>query len=464
MYRIHKHYVPRPYVFLFILELGVLLLSLYLGAFLRFWGDDYIVRTSHGELLLRAAIFAMVIMVFIIGMGLYQRHMRANKRELIWRVCMSFLLGALFLMLIYYLFPSLLIGRGVFVFSLIIPLIIIIFLRVVTFSAVNESGGARRALVLGSGKKAATIDARLRRKTDRLGLEVVGYIVVAGEKPRVSEDQLIKENSDLLTLAQLYQVDEIIVAVDEQRGVLPTKELLDCKMSGYKVVDLIAFFEMQMGKVMLDIVTPSWLIFSDGFQHSQMRFYGKRIFDIIVSLLLLSLAWPVMLLVACAIKLDDRGPVFYQQVRVGCNWQLINVLKFRSMRIDAEKNGKAQWASDNDDRVTRIGAIIRKLRIDELPQILNVLKGDMSFVGPRPERPEFVEQFSENIPYYAERHCVKPGITGWAQICYPYGDSEKDAREKLQYDLYYVKNYGVSFDLMIIAQTFAAVFWSRGGR
>ncbi len=464
MYRIQKHYVPKPYVLLFVLELAVLLLSLYLGAFMRFWGDDYIVRTSHGELLLRAAIFAAVIMAFIVGMGLYQRHMRANKRELIWRVCMSFLLGALFLIFIYYLFPDLLIGRGVFVFALLISLTIIVFLRVLTFSAVNESGSAIKVLVLGAGKKAATIGARLRRKTDLIGMEIVGYIVVGDEKPHVPEDRLIKEGSDLLSLVQLYQADEIIVAVDEQRGVLSTNELLDCKMSGCKIVELISFFERQAGKVMLDIVTPSWLVFSEGFHHSQVNFYGKRIFDIIISLLLLSLAWPVMLLVACAIKLDDRGPVFYQQVRVGCNWRLINVFKFRSMRVDAEKNGKAQWASDNDDRVTRIGAVIRKLRIDELPQILNVLKGDMSFVGPRPERPEFVEQFSENILYYAERHCVKPGITGWAQICYPYGDSEKDAKEKLQYDLYYVKNYGVLFDLMIIAQTFAAVFWNKGGR
>ncbi len=465
MYKIHRHYVPKSYVFLFAFELGVLFLSLYLGSFLRFWESDNVAWNNYGGIFVKAIVFAAVIMSFIVGMGLYQRHMRVNKKELVWRVCMSFLLGTLFLILIYYLFPDLLIGRGVFVFALLISLSIIASIRVITIGSVIESGGARKILVLGAGKNAATIAARLRRKTDLLGLKVVGYIAVGKEKPHVPEDRLIKDDLDILSLAQLYKIDEIIVAVDERRNVLPVKELLDCKVNGYKVVELVVFFERQMGKVMLDVLTPSWLIFSDGFYHGQLRrSNGKRIFDIIVSLLLLSIAWPVMLLVACAIKLDDRGPVIYQQVRVGCNWKLMNVLKFRSMRVDAEKDGEAQWASGNDDRITRVGAIIRKLRIDELPQILNVLRGDMSFVGPRPERPKFVDQFSENIPYYAERHCVKPGITGWAQISYPYGDSEKDAREKLQYDLYYVKNYGFLFDLMIIAQTVAAVLWNKGGR
>ncbi len=464
MYRVHRHYVPKIYVFLFALELGVLFLSVWLGAFLRFGENGEVSWINHAELFVKAALFATVIMICIVGMGLYQRHMRANKKELVWRICVSFLLGALFLMLIYYLFPGVLIGRGVFMFALLISLSSIVFLRVMTIGFVSENGGTSAVLVLGSGKSAAVIEAQLRRKTDRLGLNIVGYVRVGDEKPHVPEERLIKENTNLLSLAQLYQVDEIIVAVDERRDRLPIKELLDCKMSGYEVVDLLAFFERQMGRVMLEMLTPGWLVFSDGFRFGQIRSYSKRIFDIVISLLILSITWPVMLLVACAIKLDDRGPVIYQQVRVGCNWRLISVLKFRSMRVDAEKNGAPQWAANDDDRITRVGAIIRKLRIDELPQIFNVLKGEMSFVGPRPERPEFVDQFSENIPYYAERHCVKPGITGWAQISYPYGDSEKDAREKLQYDLYYVKNYGLLFDLMIIAQTIAAVLWSKGGR
>ena len=464
MYRVHRHYVPKIYVFLFVLELGVLVLSVYLGAFLRFGENSEVAWVSYGELFIRAILFAVVVMICIIGMGLYQRHMRADKKELVWRVCVSFLLGSLFLMFIYYLFPGLLIGRGVFMFALLISLSSIVFIRIMTIDFVSENGGTSTVLVLGAGKNATVIETQLRRKTDRLGLNIVGYVPVGGESPHVSEERLIREKTNLLSLAQLYQVDEIIVAVDERRDMLPVKELLDCKMSGYEVVDQLAFFERQSGKVMLEMLTPGWLVFSDGFRFGQIRSYSKRIFDIVVSLLVLGITWPVMLLVACAIKLDDRGPVIYQQVRVGCNWRLISVLKFRSMRVDAEKGGEARWAAADDDRITRVGRIIRKLRIDELPQIFNVLKGEMSFVGPRPERPKFVDQFSENIPYYGERHCVKPGITGWAQISYPYGDSEKDAREKLQYDLYYVKNYGLLFDLMIIVQTVAAVLWSKGGR
>ena len=259
------------------------------------------------------------------------------------------------------------------------------------------------------------------------------------------------------------EIDEVVVALDDRRKQFPVHELLDCKMSGVQVVDVLSFFERQTGKVHLDILQPSWLIFSDGFQQGMLRSVSKRVFDILVSALIILIAMPVIILTMIAIRVEDRGPVFYRQVRVGENWRLFQVLKFRSMRTDAEKKG-AQWATKNDSRVTRVGKIIRILRIDELPQVINVFKGDMSFVGPRPERPEFVEKFSETIPYYAERHRVKPGITGWAQICCPYAASEKETVEKLQYDLYYVKNYSVFLDFMIIFQTAEVVLWGRGAR
>jgi sugar transferase (PEP-CTERM system associated) len=232
------------------------------------------------------------------------------------------------------------------------------------------------------------------------------------------------------------------------------------------VIDLQGFFERETGKLKLDILNPSWMIFSDGFNQGKGQSTQKRIFDVVVSLGLLALSWPLMLLVALAIKLEGggRGSILYRQIRVGQHWRLFNVYKFRSMREDAEAGGKAQWAKENDDRVTRVGRFIRKTRLDELPQIFNVLKGDMSFVGPRPERPEFVTQLSEQIPYFAERHRVKPGITGWAQICYPYGASEKDSLEKLQFDLYYIKNYSLFLDLVIILQTAHAVVAGKGGR
>ena len=256
------------------------------------------------------------------------------------------------------------------------------------------------------------------------------------------------------------------MAVEDRRKSFPVEDLLDCKMSGIDVVDAQTFFERETGKVRLETLHPSWLIFSDGFRQAGMQIVAKRGFDIAASMTLLLLALPLIVLAIIAIWLESgcRGPILYRQVRVGQNWRLFQVLKLRSMVVDAEKGGAPQWAKKNDARVTRVGKFIRRTRIDELPQILNVLKGDMSFIGPRPERPEFVEKLAEKIPYYAERHRVKPGITGWAQIRYPYGASEQDAVEKLQYDLYYVKNYSLFLDCLILFQTAEVVLWGQGAR
>jgi sugar transferase (PEP-CTERM system associated) len=242
--------------------------------------------------------------------------------------------------------------------------------------------------------------------------------------------------------------------------------LLECRLAGVEVTDLVSFLERETGKVRLDVLNPSWMIFAKGFSRHPWRQVTSRTFDIIAAALLLIVTSPVIVLTAAAILVEDgpRAPIFYRQRRVGKDGRQFNLLKFRSMRPDAESDGKARWAVSGDSRVTRVGALIRKIRIDELPQLLIVLGGAMSFVGPRPERPEFVAELSETIPYYRERHCVKPGITGWAQLCYPYGSSERDAREKLQYDLYYVKNHSLVFDLMILLQTVEVVLLGKGGR
>jgi len=253
--------------------------------------------------------------------------------------------------------------------------------------------------------------------------------------------------------------------MDDRRRNFPLGELLECRLDGIEIIELVTFLERETGKVHIDVLNPSWLIFGAGFRRDALRRSSERIFDVVASTLLLLGAAPIMLLTALAIIIESgpRAPVFYRQRRVGFRGSEFEVVKFRSMAVDAEKNG-AVWATDNDSRVTRVGTVIRKLRIDELPQILNVLKGDMSFVGPRPERPEFVAQLSESIPYYNERHWVKPGITGWAQLCYPYGASERDAIEKLQYDLYYVKNHSLLFDFMVLAQTAEVVLLGKGAR
>jgi sugar transferase (PEP-CTERM system associated) len=276
--------------------------------------------------------------------------------------------------------------------------------------------------------------------------------------------QLDNENSLDRVIRQL-RANEVVIAIDDRRKALPLDALLDAKLNGICVTDLASFYEREQQLVKLDTLSPSWLVFSDGFVNNGLRPFIKRSFDIIASLLLLSASWWLMLLTALAIAVESgwQAPIFYRQQRVGYRNQLFSVIKFRSMQLDAEKNG-AQWAATGDSRVTRVGRVIRKYRIDELPQLFNVLTGEMSFVGPRPERPEFVSTFEDSIPYYKERHRVKPGITGWAQLCYPYGANAEDSRQKLQYDLYYVKNYSLFLDLTIMLSTVEVVLWGKGAR
>jgi sugar transferase (PEP-CTERM system associated) len=270
----------------------------------------------------------------------------------------------------------------------------------------------------------------------------------------------------LLAMCHHLGVDEIVVAMDDRRKGFPILELLECRLDGVEVTELLTFLERETGRVRLDVLDPSWIIFGGGFCRDSLRVFSSRALDLVASLAILGMSAPVILLAAVAIKLEDgwRAPILYRQARVGLGNEPFEILKFRSMRMDAERDGRAQWARKSDPRVTRVGAIMRKLRIDELPQIVNVLHGHMSFVGPRPERPQFVSQLASKIPHYLQRHCVKPGITGWAQLCYPYGSSEKDTVEKLQYDLYYIKNNSFIFDLAIILQTAEVVFMGKGSR
>jgi sugar transferase (PEP-CTERM system associated) len=329
---------------------------------------------------------------------------------------------------------------------------------------INEDVFRRRVLVYGAGVRAQSMMS-LRRRTDQRGFRLLGFVPLQEEAVEVPPDRLVKSNGALLDCVRALEVDEIVVAMDDRRRNFPIAELLQCRLGGVEITDVVSFLERETGKVHLDVLNPSWLIFGEGFRRDALRRIEERLFDVISSSLLLMLTSPVLLLTALAIWVDSgfRGPVFYRQVRVGYGGRNFNVIKFRSMRVDAEKNG-AVWATAGDSRVTRVGNVIRKLRIDELPQIINVLRGDMSFVGPRPERPEFVAQLAESIPYYSERHWVKPGITGWAQLCYPYGASERDAVEKLQYDLYYVKNHSLLFDIMVLAQTVEVVLLGKGAR
>src|SRR5690606_790777 len=322
---------------------------------------------------------------------------------------------------------------------------------------------------IGAGPKARHLDDLIATR-DSNDLCLVGYYPVTDSDQQIDAARLLDPQQPIRELAHRLSVQEIVVAVDERRRRegkgYPLEALLDCKLDGIRVSEDISFLERETGRPDIRTLSPGWLVFSDGTSYSPFRDGLERLFDLVASLLLLCVTWPLMLVAAIAIKLEEgiRAPLIYSQERVGYGGRIFRVHKFRSMRVDAEKDGKARWAQKNDSRVTRVGAFIRNTRIDELPQIFNVLKGEMSFVGPRPERPQFVDELAAQIPYFRERHRVKPGITGWAQISYPYGASIEDAEEKLKYDLYYIKNHSLFFDLFILVRTVEIILLGSGVR
>ncbi len=463
--RIFRHYVNLPIVLLAAVEAAGLVAFPYLAALLRFDADIHSAERSVGLLAPRAVIFAAVALLCMVAMGLYSARQRAKTTGLVVRISASLVLATAIMALLSYLVPQIHVGRGLLGITAVGSLIFIGLSRVIFVRLVNDEVFKRRVLVYGVGKQAQSV-SMLRRRTDQRGFVVVGYIPSGSDRQMIAPERVASVDSTLLEFARQNQIDEIVVAMDDRRREFPVYELLECRLAGIEVVDLVSFLERETGKVRLDVLNPSWMIFSDGFRRDSLRRFSERAFDFAAASLLIILTWWIMLITAAAILIEDgwRARILYRQKRVGLDGHTFEVLKFRSMRADAEQDGKARWAQANDARVTRVGLIIRKVRIDELPQLLNVLKGDMSFVGPRPERPEFVAKLSECIPYYRERHCVKPGITGWAQLCYPYGSSEHDATEKLQYDLYYVKNHSLLFDLMILLQTAEVVLLGKGAR
>ena len=338
----------------------------------------------------------------------------------------------------------------------------ILLARLAYVTVTKAAVSPHRVLVVGVGKLAAELERLTRER--RSNTDVVGYVALTKEAPEVLSGRVLATTTSLLEAARKTQANEVIVALDDRRGA-PLGPLLEARMEGIKITTYLSFWERETRRVNLKALDPSWLIYSDGFRVSTvMNGILKRALDVLASITLLILTLPTLLLVAAAIRLDSPGPIFYRQERVGRNGATFNICKFRTMRADAESRGIPQWASLHDPRITRVGSFLRMLRIDELPQVLNVLRGDMSFVGPRPERPFFVESLSRDIPFYAERHRVRPGITGWAQINYPYGASIEDAKAKLSYDLYYIKNYSLLFDLLIILSTAQAVLFKKGGR
>jgi len=414
----------------------------------------------------RAGIFAIVLMLGMAALGLYQAQMRETWFGVLARQAVGFALGWVGLVVLYYLVPEARIGRGVLALALLIGFIAVAAFRALAMRIVDVDALKRRVLVLGAGSRAAQIPQTMRRRADRRGFSIVGFVPQGSEKIAIAEERIVTPTMPLHLWAKQNHVNEIVVGPDERRGGLPMEELLECKQVGIVVTDLATFFERESGKVKLNLAEPSWLIFSSGFDASPLRRVSKRAFDLAAAGAVLLLTWPFMLLVAWAIRLESgRGqPILYLQERVGESGRVFKLFKFRSMRTDAEKDGVAVWASKSDDRITRVGRFIRRARLDELPQLWNILRGDMSVIGPRPERPEFVADLAVKIRYYNLRHCVKPGLAGWAQLRYPYGASAEDASEKLKYDLFYVKNHNLVLDVMILVQTVEIVLFGRGVR
>ena len=457
--------IALPMVALAAVEVVIFYTSLLAAGRLRFGVDLAELERQSGPLWPRALLFSAAMGVCLLAFGLYSARQRARSGGIFVRVAIAVLVGIFVTAACFYIIPDLWIGRGVVSLAAFTAAVIVLMVRLGFSHLVDTTPFRRRVLVYGTGQRATAV-SQLRRRADQRGFVLTGFVRPEGEGLNVPEARVLDPEGQLLSYCKQATIDEIVVAMDDRRRAFPVRELLECRMSGIDVIDLLTFLERETGRVRLDVLNPSWLIFGKGFRRGSLRRFSSTLLDVFASLMLLVLSLPFILATIVAIKLEDgwRAPVFYRQERVGLGGRTFQLLKFRSMRLDAEADGQAQWAQKEDPRVTRVGAVIRKLRIDELPQLLNVLRGDMCLVGPRPERPQFVAELSETIPYYMQRHYVKPGITGWAQLCYPYGSSQQDAVEKLQYDLYYIKNSGFLLDLTILVQTAEVVIFGKGAR
>lgn len=439
-------------------DLALALAAVYAAFALRF-GEvlSHSVHHHPGQVLLFA--LAMIFSSFFVEM--YNRQ-DMTLRALIMRVSLGLIMSFFLLSALYYLLPSTMYGRGV----LFLAMGVFGVLQVCWHTAFRRidvfPGLAKRVLIVGTGPLAHQMGALVGDRGQQYVLS--GYYDLECEPVQVPRKKIVPNGHGLYAAVQEQRAQKVVVSLTQRRGVFPLQDMLSCKVSGVEVVDAPTFYEQVTGKLLLENITPSWFIFSSGFRINNLVRMIKRMIDMCVAGLGLLLVLPLLPIVALLIKLDSPGPVFFRQTRVGQGDREFTLIKFRTMRQDAESGTGAVWAEHDDPRVTRLGRFLRKSRIDEIPQLLNVLQGDMSLVGPRPERPEFVARLKEQVPYYSERHHVKPGVTGWAQVCYPYGASVEDAIEKLRYDLYYVKNLSLLFDIRILLRTISVILFREGSR
>ena len=463
MLRIFNHSVSKVVSTLFLVESLVLLASTYLGAALRFMDGRFPFTGNDPNFFMIAVTYACAMLFSMSALGMYKLNFREGFRDTFLRLMPACLLSFGIMTLIFYMLPDLHLGRGALGVVIFVAALGILLGRILFFKSSESKLLESRIIFLGAGVLARECSDLALHNTQYHKYRIIGFVPMFGEESHVPGSAILPATQSLVSLAKKFNASEIVVSVQNRRGgSFPIQELLECKLNGIKVVDAASFFEREANQIRIDSLQPSWLVFGGGFDQSFLRTVGKRVFDLITSLMIFAVSLPAMIVAGLLIYLEDGAPIFYQQERVGKNGKTFMVLKFRSMRNNSEKAGTPQWASSNDPRTTRVGRIIRKLRIDELPQILNVVKGDMSFVGPRPERPFFVKQLCQDVPFYNARHSIKPGITGLAQVRYQYGASVEDSIQKLQYDLYYVKNNSLFLDMLILIDTLQVVIFGKG--
>ncbi len=468
MYFLFNRYLSYKTVFIWLSEFVLILATAVLAAAVRLKIDyEPITLFAYDPWFVKTVIVALVYLVVIYLFELYSPEYYYPGRQMFMRLLQATAVATVVLFSLYYILPPLKTWRGMLLlYTVLLPLLI--YTWRVLFTKANHLGfelPEKRVLIMGTGELARKIGHSIYHMTDN-GLNLVGFIDDDPERhgESIVNPGVIGGYGDIAKIVDEYKVDRIIVALADRRAKLPMSALLDCKLKGVSIDEGETFSERMTGTIPVNQLKPSWMVFSDGFKSLRTRKIMKRVFDVLSASLIFLIALPIMIITVILIKLESRGPIIFRQVRVGENGREFEIYKFRSMRADAESGTGPVWADTNDTRVTRVGAVIRLLRIDELPQLINILKGDMSFVGPRPERPFFVEKLKEVIPYYEVRTVVKPGLTGWAQIKYPYGASVEDAHKKLEYDIYYIKNMTPLLDLIIFLMTVRTVISGRGAR
>jgi sugar transferase (PEP-CTERM system associated) len=464
--RIFSQYVSVKSLLLMFLESCLVVLSLLCAVKLRFWNDEaeLALYVTFPDFAAQIAIVVAVCLACFYYNDLYDLSAGTNPVERVLRIEQSIGAACLLLGLTYFLFPNLLLSRGVFIIGMILVTAFVLLARKILDRAWRLTSPLQRVAILGTGPLAMELAKELIRRQD-LGMRLTGFISASPtEADQHFGFPVLGAVGALSQIAKHLSISRIIVALEDRRGVLPTRELVTLRVHGIRVDDAPTALSALTGRISLRAVQPSWFVFSDGFHRSRWNDLLKRILDLVVGMIGLVVCLPLMILAAMAVWLDSRGPIIYRQTRVGRMGKHFDVWKFRSMKVGAENGTGAQWARENDPRTTRVGGFLRRYRLDELPQFLNVIWGEMSFVGPRPERPEFVDKLRQQIPYYDERHSVRPGITGWAQVQYQYGSSVEDAKRKLEYDLFYLQNMSILFDCAIIFKTTRIVLTGSGAR